>query len=273
MIDRDRIGYWLWLWRARQWWFNRVLPAEWDSVIFTGFRGHGKSTFGSDLCVSYMRRGFRVNSNMYVRDNYTGREASPVLTWLDVLRASVEAMEAREPCLIYLAEIQMLCDARRWQYTPTWWSELMQQLRHMGILLMGDTQHLSQVEKRLRMLMGRVVWVEPSPLRRMWRRWPRFTIRDVDLEVNDDPGQWLPPGKQRTVWLRSHAFHGHSSWQLLAGQDFGDLTDEQSVAEIESLRQRALVCNAVTHLPSYADARARTGTRADDGFYPVRGAL
>lgn len=266
---RERFAYWRWLWRQRQWWFLRPLPPEWDTVIFTGFRGAGKSTFGADLCVNYMRAGIQVYSNMYVRDNFTGQEARPVLTWLDVLRASVEALEDKDPAIIYLAEIQLMCDARRWQDTmkeAPWWSEMMQQARHMGITIMGDTQHLSQVEKRLRMLIGRVVYVEPAPLRRLWRRWPRFTTQDVDLQVNDDPGQWLPPGKRRTVWLKSHAFHGHSTWELLAGRDFGEFTEPDVIAEIESLRQRALACNAIAHLPSYADDRP--ADRGTEGFFP-----
>jgi hypothetical protein len=247
------LAYWAWLWRERQWWFLRTIPLEWESVIFTGFRGAGKSTFGCNLCISYLRAGIRVASNYYIRDPLTGLETESCTTWIDVLTKSVEALERREPLIIYLADIQGYCDARQWQYTPQWWLEFIAMARHMGICIQGDTQVLSQVEKRLRMLIGRVVEVEPSWLRRRWRRWPRFKVRDMDLQINDDPALWLPPGKQRTTWLYSHAFHGHSSWEMLARADFADLTTPECERIIEGLRKRADACNQVIKLPSFAD--------------------
>ena len=267
-MSAERVSYWRWLWAKRQWWFLRALPpSEWETVIFTGLPGAGKTTFGVDMAVRYMRRGITVYSNVYIRDTYTGQESRPVLNWVDVLRASVEGLESGEPCMIYLTEIQLMCDARNWQKTPSWWSEMMQQRRHMGLGLMADTQHLSQVEKRLRMLIGRVVQIQPSLARRVWRRVPLFAVRDVDLQVGDDPAQWTPPGKPRWVWLRSHAFHSHATWELLAGQDFGDLSDEMTLEVVEGLRQRAIACNAVSHLPSYADDRDQS--LPPEGFYRV----
>lgn len=249
----DRVRYWRWLWRRKQWWFLRPLPAEYETCLYLGLPGSGKTTFGADRVIRLMRAGVRVYSNVYMRDTYTGAEALPVLNWIDVMRASVEALEDGVTAVIYLSEINLMCDAREWQSSARWWTEFMQQRRHMGIGLVGDTQNLSQVEKRLRLLIGRVVQVRPSWLRSHWRRWPRFVARGIDLQLADDPALWLPPGKERAVWQYSHAFHGHATWQLLAGQDFGDLDTPEALAEIGELRKRAIKLNEVTHLPSFAD--------------------
>ncbi|MDP3015436.1 MAG: hypothetical protein Q8N28_03465 [bacterium] len=249
----ERLDYWRWLYRRRQWWFLRVIPTEYETVLFLGLPGVGKTTFGADHVIRLMRRGVRVYANVYMRDTYTGLEARPVLTWIDVMRASVEALEDGITAVIYLAEINMMCDARDWQKSSRWWTEFMQQRRHMGIGLVGDTQNLAQVEKRLRLLVGRVVQIRPTWLRSVWRRWPVFMARHVDLQLTEDPAQWLPPGRERRVWQYSHAFHGHGSWQLLAGQDFGDLDTPEAQVEIAALRQRALALNEIAHLPAFTD--------------------
>lgn len=243
-------------------------------MLFTGLPGAGKGTFGADLCVRYLRAGFTVYSNMFIRDNFTGRTARPCLTWLDVLTASVCGLETEEPTIIYLAEIQQYCDARRWQATPSWWSGLMQNRRHMGLCLMGDCQSISDVEKRLRMLVGQVLqvrpapcrgwsesgasWLIPPPVKYLLRRLPIFWLRQVDLELGDDPALYRAPGKWRRRWLLSHAFHGHATWELLPGLDMCDMSEEKVLAEVEALRIRAVACNAVRDLPSYADTRACT---------------
>ena len=254
-ISRERVAYWAWLWKQRQWWFLRTIPEEWDTVIFTGLPGAGKTTMGSDLAINYLRRGYRVYSNNYIRDTYTGLESRACLTWVDVLTASVEGLEAGEPTIIYLSEIQRMCDAREWQATPKWWSEFMQNRRHYGVALIADTQHVSQVEKRLRMLIGRVVLVESTWLRRHWRRWPRFLIRDVDMQLGDDPASTglVESSKPRAVWMRSHAFHGHSTWELLPGKDFSDMTEEESAVIVDDLKQRAIACMKVRYLPAFPD--------------------
>lgn len=280
----ERLAYWRWLWRSRQWWFLRKLPPmEADTVLFTGLPGAGKTTFGTDLCIGYLRAGYRVYSNTFMRDNYTGLTARPVLTWLDVLVATIEGLESGEPTIVYIAEIEQYCDARRWSFTPVWWSHMMQQRRHMGLCLMGDCQHVGDVEVRLRRLIGRLVQTQPAPckswpdrpllrllipgpVKYLLRRWPVFHTRDVDLQIGEDPAKWLAPGHWRRRWLKSSAFHGHASWELMPGQDFGDLSDEESKAKVEALRKRAAACNAVTDLPSYADDREPTGDDRDWGF-------
>ncbi|MDP2325834.1 MAG: hypothetical protein Q8N51_17660, partial [Gammaproteobacteria bacterium] len=110
----DRLRYWRWLFRHRQWWFMRPIPDEFETVIFCGLPGAGKTTFGTDYVCRFLRAGYRVYANIYMRDTYTGLEARPILTWLDVMRASIEALEDGVLAIIYLAEINELCDARDW---------------------------------------------------------------------------------------------------------------------------------------------------------------
>jgi hypothetical protein len=257
--------YWRFLWRERQWWFNRVLPPkERDTAIYVGLPGAAKTTTAVDLAIGIMRSGVAVASNSYLRDNYTGAEAIPVRTWLDVLRVTVEYCELEEPLVVFLAEIQLLCDSRRWQDSPDWWGEMMQQRRHMGLSLMADTQDIGQVEVRLRMLCGQVIQVRPSWLREHWRRWPVVLTRKLTPETGIDPKLWVADHGWKHKWLPSWAFHGHSSWELLSGQDFGDLKEPKALKEIEALRQRALAANKVAGLPAFSDGE--TGSRS--AYYP-----
>lgn len=277
-----QLEYLQWLHHNRQMWYNRPLPpAEWDTVLFTGLPGAGKTTMGTAMAIEYLRSGVRVYSNIYLRDNLTGRVARPVLTWLDVMRAAVEALESEDPAMIYLAEIQQLCDARAWQLTPKWWSTMMQERRHLGLGLMADTQHVSQVEKRLRMLIGRIVVCEPSPLREKWRRWPRFVTWDADLQLGDDPAT-VPHSlsKRKTVWVPSYAFHGHATWQLVRPMDISEMSEPQVLKEIAALRARAEELNKVSYLPSFADMcpaidehfpAPSSGADHPDGWHPAHG--
>lgn len=258
--------YWRFLWEERQWWFIRKLPPrERDTAIYVGLPGAAKTTTAVDLAIGLMRDGIAVASNTYLRDNFTGREAIPVRTWLDVLRVTVEYCERDEPLVVFLAEIQLLCDCRRWQDSPQWWAEMMQQRRHMGLSLMADTQEIGQVEVRLRMLCGQVVQVRPSWLREKWRRWPVVLTRKLTPETGVDPKLWVADKGWRHKWLPSWAFHGHSSWELLSGQDFGDLKSEAALEEIAVLRERALAANKVQGLPAFSDGEA--GTRS--AYFPT----
>jgi hypothetical protein len=243
--------YWVWLWTEREWWFIRPLPVEYETCIYTGLPGAGKTTFGTDMVCRLLRDGVRVYSNIQMKDPFTGRAALPIHNWLDVLRASIEALEVGETSVIYLAEINTLCDARDWQYTPRWWTEFMQMRRHMGLGLMGDTQALSQLEKRLRMLVAKVIAVRPSWLRTIWRRWPVFVAQEINVNTGDDPALWLPEGKPHRWWMYSHAFHGHATWELVAAQSFEDLSSPAAQEEIERLRLRAIELNQRGVIPAF----------------------
>jgi hypothetical protein len=89
----------------------------------------------------------------------------------------------------------------------------------------------------------------------------------VDLQIGEDPAKWSIPGRWRRKWQYSHAFHGHSSWELLSGQDFGDLTTPEALKAIKKLRDRAVAANQIDRLPAFTDPDATNGGIDPDEFY------
>jgi hypothetical protein len=283
----DQVRYWRWLNARGYWWFQRPKTrSEFDTRIYEGLPGSGKTLLMVRDCIDLMRSGVVVYSNVYVRDPLTGREALPLGGWLSMLKVSVEALERHAiyrqlvencvesggdlktlpspPASVVMAfdEIHLAADARSWQSTPAWWLNLMAQRRHFGVGMIGTTQDLSTVEKRLRMLVGRIVQVRPSFIRRFWRRVPLFTVVDVDMSVRGD-GVGDNLGGGSWTWVAASAFHGYSTREIMATVDFADLTDDQSVAEVAALTQRAINAGCVDFLDSYADSWSPTGNRWD----------
>lgn len=250
---RLRLAWWAWLWNQRYFWFQRSRPhEEWDTRIYEGLPGSGKTLFMVRDCIELMRRGVRVYSNVAVRDPLTGLESLPLGGWLDMLRASVETLEDGIPTIFAFDEIHLAADARSWQNTPAWWLNLMAQRRHYGVGLIGTTQHADTVEKRLRMLVGRIVRVRPSMVRRLWRRLPLFVCQDVDMALVDVPDQDAV-GASSITWVGAHAFHGYSTQELMASLDFRELADDEARAEIAELSARARELAAPAIIPAFVD--------------------
>jgi hypothetical protein len=128
----------------------------------------------------------------------------------------------------------------------------------MGLSIISDSQHVDQIEKRLRMLIGKLKQVRPSPMRRWWRRWPRFQVREIDMRLGDDPKDWgyATGSNWRGEWIYAYAFHGHSHREMVRATDWEDLDTPEARAEIEALRQRAVAANAVHRLPAFPDSLA-----------------
>lgn len=152
--------YQRWLWERRYHWFRRKKPFEMPSVIYEGLPGSGKTLFMVRDCVEWMRAGFTVASNLKIRDAYSGCSSIPCRSWLEMLELTVDHKRRGVPLIIALDEIHTLCDAREWALTPQWWRDMMSQKRHHGMGLIGTTQALSQVEKRLRSLIAYLVRCE-----------------------------------------------------------------------------------------------------------------
>ena len=236
---KEKIAYWRWLWRQEFLWFLRAAPRkEWDTRIYEGLPGSGKTLLMVRDCCELMRQGVRVYANVQIRDPYSGCEALPLGGWLDMLRASVKTLEDGIPTMFAFDEIHLACDARSWQNTPAWWLNLMAQRRHYGVGLIGTTQNADAVEKRLRMLIGRIVRVRPTILRKWWWRLPLFSTQDVDMSLVDVPDQDSVSAGALT-WIGAHGFHGYSTSQLMATLDFSALTDDEATAEIAELTARA----------------------------------
>jgi len=249
-------------------WFQRKKPAvEWDTRIYAGLPGSGKTLFMVRDCIQLLRQGVRVYANMKIRDPLTGRESLPLCGWLDMLRASVLCLEDNIPTVFAFDEIHLAADARQWASTPVWWLNLMAQRRHFGVGLIGTTQDPGQVEKRLRLLIGRVVSVRPSALRRLWGRLPLFSVQEVDMALIDVPEADSGSGAWFFTWVKADAFHGYSTRELMASLDFAELKDEEAKAEVRLLTERAIMLAGVDILPSFADcgicAAAEGATAAD----------
>jgi hypothetical protein len=270
----DEWRYYRWLYDRGYWWWQRKAPrSEFDTRIYEGMPGSGKTLLMVRDCIDLMRAGVVVYSNVYCRDPLSGSATLPLGGWLSMLRASVTTLEGHKryrdevaafaaggaepgepPASVIFAfdEVHLAADSRSWQSTPAWWLNLMAQRRHYGVGMIGTTQDLTTVEKRLRMLVGRVVQVRPSLLRKLWKRLPVFSCQDIDSSLRGD-GVGEPIGGTHWTWVGAHAFHGYSTREIMATVDFADLKDDESKAEVAALTARAIAAGVVDSLESYAD--------------------
>lgn len=152
-----------WMVRNHYIWFLRRRPFDMPSCIYEGLPGSGKTLAMVRDCVKWMREGYTVASNLRIRDALTGVESLPCRTWIDMLRIVAEHKQQDKPIIVALDEIHLLCDAREWANTPAWWRDMMSQKRKHKIGLIGTTQALSQVEKRLRTLVAYMVRLDRIP--------------------------------------------------------------------------------------------------------------
>lgn len=168
-----RLGLWAWLWRKRLFWFQRRKPAhEHPMRLYVGKRGSGKSLTMVDDCIRLMRQGVEVHANLKIRDPLTGVEAVPCYSWIEMLERAVEVLEynrgrpveERISRVFAFDELHQICDSREWANTPRWVAHFLATSRHYGgCALMGSTQALDQVEKRLRTIVDEIVEVRPVP--------------------------------------------------------------------------------------------------------------
>jgi len=267
-----KIEYWKWLYRQEFLWFQRAAPRkEWDTRIYEGLPGSGKTLLMVRDCCELMRQGVRVYSNVQIRDPFSGIEAHALGGWLDMLRASVATLEDGIPTIFAFDEIHLACDARSWQNTPAWWLNLMAQRRHYGVGLIGTTQNADTVEKRLRMLIGRIVRVRPTGVRKLWKRLPLFSTQDVDMSLVDVPDQDSVSAASLT-WVAAHGFHGYSTSQIMPTLDFAALTDDEAAQEIKDLTARAAALAGPGVIAAFGDPEwspAPEGVMFGDGVEPL----
>lgn len=271
-----RIAYMKWLHTKGYMWYNRVRPpAAFDTRIYQGLPGTGKTLLMVRDCVGLLRSGVKVYSNVAIKDPLTGLKSLPLGGWLDMLRGSVECLEdnAREwrelnevrlgerheddvteaiPVVFAFDEIHLAADARAWQSTPAWWLNLMAQRRHYGVGLIGTTQDVTMVEKRLRLLVGRVVNVRKHFIQRLFWRIPLFQCSDIDLSRVDEDG-YVEPTKFYKTWVNADAYHGYSTHEIMASLDFAELKDDESVEAVKALTERAILAAGVQYAPAFVD--------------------
>jgi len=245
----SRFALWSWLWGERYFWFQRRKLPDLPSCIYEGLPGSGKTLAMVRDVIPYLRNGYRVGSNLYIRDALTGRHTIPCRSWMEMLELTLEAVRDGVPLILALDEIHNLCDAREWANTPAWWRNMMSQKRHFKLGLIGTTQALGQVEKRLRSLVAYLLRYERLPLGRM----AFFRETMLDPTGVDVPGAQWATRHTRLVWVPWYAFHSYSTWQVMASDDMTAYTDdalkEKIAAMIDELQE---LCDS-EGLPAFAD--------------------
>jgi hypothetical protein len=235
------------------WFLRRPLPGEFHTRIYEGLPGSGKTLMMVRDAVLLMRSGVRVCSNLRIRDILTGIESESCATWLEMLEWSVQTLRDGRPTVFCLDEIHLMCDSREWKSTPSWWRNLMAQRRHFGIGIIGTTQDLSQVEKRLRTLVKHLVRIRRV---RLWK-FPIYRSVMLDPSSIDSPGEAARPiGSASWHWVKADAFHSYSTREVMKSEDMAIYNDEQLASRIAELSSEAFDRLALPDLPSFADRGA-----------------
>lgn len=236
------------LWRERLIWFLREPPVwEFSTRIYEGQPGSGKTLAMVRDAVELMRHGVVVYSNLQIVDRVSGQRSRPMDSWLGMLRATVDCLESGDRVVFAIDEIHLMCDARNWQLTPGWWLNLMAQRRHYGIGVLGTTQDVSTVEKRLRQLVGLLVRMRrlvrlPTwlPGARVLNRLAWFRFQEIDgRTISDATPTGATVGAGYISWMPWYAFGGYDTRALMSSDDFAGYTDEAAAAEVAELTARA----------------------------------
>jgi hypothetical protein len=261
-IERGRRA--LWRWQRREYWFLRRSHKAMPLSLYCGLPGSGKTLFGVQDAVLLMRAGENVYSNIYIRDRLTGVESGRCMTWLEMMRIAVEALERGESAYFFWDELHLHCDARAWSLTPEFLLNLFSQRRHYRIGLLATTQHADQVEKRLRTLIDVLVNVRPTGLRRFVRaifrrELPLFWRESLDGALVDAAANGrLIEGQSAVIshglaWAPWYAFGSYSTHELVGGEDLAQYKDDEVRAIIANLTLRAMAVMQPPEIESYSD--------------------
>lgn len=252
-IGTGRLQLWRWLWSRRLFWFQRRPPQlEFETRLYVGLPGSGKTLTLVRDGIYYMRAGIRVAANFApVRDPYYGYEAEMCGSWLDMLRMTVDALEKNEPIVFLFDELHNICDARSWQNTPGWWRNIVSQRRHLGVGIMGSTQVVDQVEKRLRTLVDAIVQVHhPLP---KWSRLPVVVERWLDARLVESETESAATRSFMWSWVPWWAYAGYSTRTVVASDDFAGYSDEEAAAEVAALTARIADLVRSGKLPAFVE--------------------
>ncbi|MDY0292630.1 MAG: zonular occludens toxin domain-containing protein [Desulfuromonadaceae bacterium] len=260
-IERGKLA--LWRWREGEFWFLRRSHKTMDLTLYAGLPGSSKTLWGVRDAVQLLRAGENVYSNLYIRDRLTGREALPCRSWLDMMRISVDALEAGESAWFFWDELHLWADARAWALTPPFLLTLFAERRHYRIGLLATTQHVDQVEKRLRTLVDRIVQVRPTGLRRFVRAWfkrelPLFWGEELDGAVVDAVAQGTASREDAVLvrglkWAPWYVWNSYSTHEIVLGEDLTVYKDKEIQAEIAELERRAALCMEPDEIEAYED--------------------
>lgn len=253
-----RLAFWRWLWRAGFFWFQRTRPGwEHPTRIYEGEPGSGKTLCMVRDCVRQLRKGVRVCSNVAIRDPLTGRRSEECTTWLQFIEWALVALRDGRPTLFAFDEMHLILDARDWQRTPLFVRWLVSQHRHFNIGIIGTTQDVSQVEKRVRVLarhlvrLRRMSWLRFMP----WflKRLPLYWSRLIDPRTVDGATGTQEVGGRTPVWMPYYAYHGYSTLEIVSSEDSAVYKDEEIQERIAAMCEEAEKLRKVLGLPAFVD--------------------
>lgn len=270
-----------WRWKHGHYWFLRRSHKRMPLRIYAGLPGSGKTLFAVQDAIKLLRAGERVYSNIYIKDPLTGAESLPCLNWMEMLSIAVDCLEedARRrdeglpPLGAYFVwdELHEYCDAREWAATPKWVRKIFTERRHYRIALLGTTQIVEQLEKRLRTLVDEIWDVRPTPMRviaqeHMGRELPLFLRSVVDRRMVDHPELTVDVKRHwRLARVGWEAFGGYGTHEHVTTQGVESLNDPRALEVVEALRARAAAVMLPDHIESF-DERSRSGRGSDDSF-------
>lgn len=260
-VEAGRLA--LWRIREREYWFLRRSHKTMDLTLYAGLPGSSKTLWGVRDAVQLLRQGENVYSNLYVRDRLTGLEAKPCNSWLEMMRIAVDALERGESAWFFWDELHLWADARAWALTPPFLLTLFAERRHYRIGLLATTQHVEQVEKRLRTLVDRIVQVRPTGIRRFIRAWfkrelPLFWGEDIDGSLMDAAAQGNGSREDAVLsrglrWAPWYVWGSYSTHEIVLGEDLSSYKDAEIQAEIADLERRAAACMIPDTIEAYVD--------------------
>lgn len=260
-IERGRLT--LWRLKEREYWWLRKSYKAMDLTLYAGLPGSSKTLWGVADSVQLLRAGENVYSNLYIRDRLTGRESKPCASWLDMMRIAVDALERGESAWFFWDELHLWADARAWSLTPPFLLTLFAERRHYRIGLLASTQHVDQVEKRLRTLVDRIVQVRPTGLRRFIRAWfkrefPLFWREEIDGMLVDGVAGGTRTPEEAIIsrgfcWAPWYAWGSYSTHEIVLGEDLSIYKDEEIRQEIAALEKRAEACMTPDPIKSYQE--------------------
>lgn len=232
-------------WDHRLFWFLSSVPhQEFETFMVEGKKGQGKTRYLAGYACRMMRRGFRVASNITIRDRRYGYASVPVAGWLDVLELSVDALRNQIPTVFVIDEFHLWCDSRSWTLTPAWFRGWLAQSRHYGVGICGSVQNLKTVDLRARQIVDKLIRIRKMNLGRI----PAFRFDEVAPESVDS----------NEAYDLTEAHFGLFKWY--GGYDTRELvqvelwkSDEELEKRVEALCAEAADLVAPGIIPAFVD--------------------
>ena len=111
-------------------------------IIYQGSRGCGKTLSMVAQSLDFLQYGWKIYSNFYL-------EYATILKNEEII--NLDKSSTLKNCVILVDELQILFDSRNWKDKKSiTFSNFIQQIRKRNIVLIGTTQYVDTVEKRIR---------------------------------------------------------------------------------------------------------------------------